>query len=159
VGVAERWLLSAESQRLADMKAVLEGDELSITDPALCASFKSFVEAGRYRDSNSLQRSHNIGGSPFTYAELIATIAWELAENHSLLPLLEIKSWDTFMNMLETAGIYEAEVGQVCGILFLESAGTMLTLLCLDIVGHCIHDLPPALPRSLASPFGQSLDG
>ncbi|KAL1835958.1 hypothetical protein VTJ49DRAFT_5762 [Mycothermus thermophilus] len=115
VGVAERWLLSAESQRLADMKAVLEGDELSITDPALCASFKAFIEAGRYRDSTSLQKGHNIGGSTFTYADLIVTVAWELAENHSLLAALEIRSWETFVNMLETAGVYESEVGQDCG--------------------------------------------
>ncbi|KAL2266674.1 hypothetical protein VTJ83DRAFT_6026 [Remersonia thermophila] len=130
VGVAERWLLSAESQRLADMKAVLEGDELSITDPALRASFKSFVEAGRYRDSTSLQRGHTIGGSTYTYADLIASIAWELAENHSLLGALEIRSWETFMNMLETAGIYEAEVGQ-----------TSLVIVSMICLRHCLEAL------------------
>lgn len=97
------------------MKAVLEGAtyKLSITDPAFQACFSSFIEAGRYRDRNSLQRSYPPGDGSATYAELIATIAWELAENSTLLPTLEIRSWESFMNMLETAGIYEAEVGQV----------------------------------------------
>ena len=115
--VAERCLLSAESQRLADMKAVLEGAgyKLSITDPAFQASFTSFIEAGRYRDRGSLQKSYSIGGGPVTYTELIAIIAWELAENQPLLPALEIKSWESFMNMLETACLFEAEVGKVRG--------------------------------------------
>jgi len=97
------------------MKAVLEGAgyKLSITDPAFQASFTSFIEAGRYRDRGSLQTSHSIGGSPVTYTELIAIIAWELAENQPLLPALEIKSWESFMNMLETACLFEAEVGKV----------------------------------------------
>jgi hypothetical protein len=97
------------------MKTVLEGSEykLSITDPAFQASFTSFIEAGRYRDRGSLQRSYSVGGGQVTYTELIAVIAWELAENQSLLPSLEIKSWESFMNMLETAGLYEAEVGRV----------------------------------------------
>jgi hypothetical protein len=97
------------------MKAVLEGAgyKLSITDPTFQACFSSFIEAGRYRDRSSLQRSYSSGGSSATYTELIAIIAWELAENQGLLPVLEIKSWESFMNMLETACIYEAEVGQV----------------------------------------------
>jgi hypothetical protein len=97
------------------MKAVLEGAsyKLSITDPASQASFSSFIEAGRYRDSSSLQRSYSSGGTSVTYTELIAIIAWELAESQPLLASLEIRSWERFMGMLETAGIYEAEVGQV----------------------------------------------
>lgn len=115
VDIAEQCLLSAESQRLADMKAVLEGagHKLSITDLTSQARFISFIEAGRYRDRTSLQRSYSSGGNSVSYTELIAIIAWELAENPALLPALEIKSWESFMNMLETACIYEAEVGQV----------------------------------------------
>ncbi|KAK3298726.1 uncharacterized protein B0H64DRAFT_318014 [Chaetomium fimeti] len=132
VDVAERCLLSAESQRLADMKTVLEGSEykLSITDPAFQASFTSFIEAGRYRDRGSLQRSYSAGGSQVTYTELIAVIAWELAENQSLLPSLEIKSWESFMNMLETAGLYEAEVGR-----------TSLVILSMVCLRHCLEAL------------------
>ena len=115
VDVAERCLLSAESQRLADMKAVLEGAsyKLSITDPALKTCFSSFIEEGQYRDRLALQRSYTSRGRSVTYTELIAIIAWELAENQVLLSSLEIKSWESFISMLETAGIYESEVGQV----------------------------------------------
>ena len=97
------------------MKAVLEGaaDKLSIGDPSLRSCFFSFIEAGRYRDHESLHTSHTFDGKTVTYTELIAIIAWELAENQTLLPLLEIKSWESFMGMLQTACIYESEVGQV----------------------------------------------
>lgn len=116
VDIADRCLLSAESQRLADMKAVFEGAsyKLSISDPILRDSFITFVEAGRYRDRDSLHTTHSFASGTVTYTELIAIIAWELAENQSLLPLLEIKSWENFMFLLETAGSYESEVGQVC---------------------------------------------
>ncbi|KAL2160967.1 hypothetical protein VTH06DRAFT_8679 [Thermothelomyces fergusii] len=134
VGIAEQCLLSAESQRLADMKAVLEGagHKLSITDPASQAQFISFIEAGRYRDCTSLQRSHSSSGSgsSVSYTELIAIIAWELAENPALLPALEIKSWESFMNMLETACIYEAEVGQ-----------TSLVIMSMVCLRHCLEAL------------------
>ncbi|KAK3311068.1 uncharacterized protein B0T15DRAFT_386282 [Chaetomium strumarium] len=114
VDAADRCLLAAEDQRLADMKAVLEGAsyKLSITDPPLNSSFSLFIETGRYRDRECLKRSYSYEGKSVTYTELIAMIAWELAENSALLPLLEIRSWDGFMNMLETACVYESEVGQ-----------------------------------------------
>ncbi|KAK4244262.1 hypothetical protein C7999DRAFT_17459 [Corynascus novoguineensis] len=132
VDIAERCLLSAESQRLADMKAVLEGvgHKLSITDPASQARFSSFIEAGRYRDRTSLQRSYSSGASSVSYTELIATIAWEISENQSLLPALEIKSWESFMNMLETACIYEAEVGH-----------TSLVIMSMVCLRHCLEAL------------------
>ncbi|AEO54510.1 hypothetical protein MYCTH_2297159 [Thermothelomyces thermophilus ATCC 42464] len=132
VDIAEQCLLSAESQRLADMKAVLEGagHKLSITDPASQARFISFIEAGRYRDRTSLQRSYSSGGTSVSYTELIAIIAWELAENPALLPALEIKSWESFMNMLETACIYEAEVGQ-----------TSLVIMSMVCLRHCLEAL------------------
>jgi hypothetical protein len=97
------------------MKAVFEGasHKLSITDHSLHNSFCAFIETGRYRDRDSLQRSYSSGGKAFTYTELIAVIAWELAENQGLLSLLEIKSWESFMRMLEAACVYESEVGQV----------------------------------------------
>lgn len=97
------------------MKAVLEGStyKLSITDETLKDSFSAFIEAGRYRDRESLHTHYAFEGGTVTYTELIAIIAWELAENQALLPLLEIRSWDSFMRMLETACIYESEVGQV----------------------------------------------
>lgn len=112
---ADRCLLSAEGQRLADMKAVLEGAsyKLSISDTASRRSFVSFVENGRYRNHESLHKTLILEEKPVTYAEMIATIGWELAENHSVLSLLEMKSWEEFMKMLETACIYESEVGQV----------------------------------------------
>ncbi|KAK4153147.1 hypothetical protein C8A00DRAFT_15600 [Chaetomidium leptoderma] len=132
VDIAERCLLSAESQRLADMKAVLEGGayKLSITDPTLKASFSSFIEAGRYRDRSSLQKTFSSGGRSVAYTELIAIIAWELAENQALLPSLEIRSWENFMSMLETAGIYESEVGQ-----------TSLVVLAMVCFKHCLEAL------------------
>jgi hypothetical protein len=97
------------------MKAVLEGssDKLSITDECLKDAFSAFIEAGRYRDRDSLHTKYTLESESVTYTELIAIIAWELAENHTLLPLLEIRSWESFMRMLETACIYESEVGQV----------------------------------------------
>ncbi|KAK4127010.1 hypothetical protein N657DRAFT_640903 [Parathielavia appendiculata] len=130
--VAERCLLLAESQRIADMKALLEGASYkpSISDPALNACFCSFVEAGRYRDRVSLQRSYSYGLTTVTYTELIAVIAWELAENQAVMPSLEVKSWDSFMRMLETAAIYESEVGQ-----------TSLVILSMICLRHCLEAL------------------
>jgi hypothetical protein len=115
---ADRCLLSAEGQRSADMKAVLEGAsyKLSISDTASRRSFVSFVETGRYRNLESLHKTLILEDEPLTYTEMIATIGWELAENHTVLPLLEMKSWEEFMNMLETACIYESEVGQVSSV-------------------------------------------
>ncbi|KAK4682427.1 hypothetical protein QC764_116290 [Podospora pseudoanserina] len=134
VDLAERCLLSAESQRLADMKAVFEGasDKLSICDFGLKASFYAFIDAGRYRDRDSLhQQNTPCDGNPVTYAELIAIIAWELSENNALLgSLLEIKSWENFMGMLETACIYESEVGQTSVV--------FLSMVCLR---HCLEGL------------------
>lgn len=97
------------------MKAVFEGAsyKLSISDAKHRAYFVAFIEAGRYRDRESLHTSYSVSGKTYTYTELIAIIAWELAENHGLLSLLEIKEWNNFMNMLETACIYESEIGQV----------------------------------------------
>jgi len=97
------------------MKAVLEGAsyKLSITDPSLKSCFFGFIEAGQYRDRIALQRSYSSRGRSVTYTELIAMIAWELAENQAVLPSLEIRCWKSFISMLETAGIYESEVGQV----------------------------------------------
>jgi hypothetical protein len=116
------------------MKAVLgvEGAsyKLSILDPTLNACFSSFIEAGRYRDRASLQRSYSSDHMTVTYAELIAVIAWELAENQALLPALEIRSWDTFMRMVETAAIYESEVG-----------GTSLVILSMVCLRHCLEAL------------------
>jgi hypothetical protein len=129
---ADRCLLSAESQRLADMKAVLEGAsyKLSISDPSARRSFVSFVETGRYRNQESLHKTLILEDEPMTYMEMIATIAWELAENHTVLPLLEMKSWEEFMNMLETACIYESEVGQTSLV--------MISMVCLR---HCLEAL------------------
>jgi len=97
------------------MKAVFEGasHKLSISDPSARRSFVSFVETGRYRNQESLHKTLILEDEPMTYMEMIATIGWELAENHTVLPLLEMKSWEEFMNMLETACVYESEVGQV----------------------------------------------
>lgn len=113
--LADRCLMAAEGQRLADIKAVLECSyKLSISDPTTKQAFVSFVETGRYRTQESLHKSLSLGDETVTYTELIATIAWELAENQALVGLLEMRSWESFMGMLETACIYEAEVGKVC---------------------------------------------
>lgn len=113
--IYEQCLLAAESQRFADMKAVLEGaaDKISIPEDEIKYDFVSFVEEGRYRNQDCLSRRFTYNETSLSYSDLIATIAWELAENRSALPLLEIKSWRSLMTMLETACIYEAEVGQV----------------------------------------------
>ncbi|KAK3363167.1 hypothetical protein B0T25DRAFT_32047 [Lasiosphaeria hispida] len=123
--IADRVLLSAESQRLADMKAVLEraSYKLSITDPAMKQCFVSFIETGRYRNQECLHQNLTLEDESVSYTELIATIAWELSENQALLPLLEIRSWDGFMAMLETACIYESEVGHTSLV--------MLSMICL----------------------------
>ncbi|KAK3694165.1 hypothetical protein B0T22DRAFT_63249 [Podospora appendiculata] len=130
--ISDRCFLSAESQRLSDMKAVLEGAsyKLSIADPNMRDCFASFVEAGRYRNQDSLHKGRNGHDNAVTYAELIATVAWELAENQTSLQLLEIRSWDQFMAMLETACLYEAEVGQTSLV--------MLSMVCLR---HCLGAL------------------
>jgi len=98
------------------MKAVLEGAayKLSIADKTTKKSFTSFVETGRYRNEECLHKALVLEDEPVTYTEMIATIGWELAENHTVLSVLEMKSWDDFMNMLETACIYESGFGQVC---------------------------------------------
>ena len=113
--IADRCLLSAESQRLADMKAVLEcaSYKISIPDPVLRHAFVTFVESGRYRNEECLCKSLTLDNETVTYTELIATIAWELAESQAALAMLEIKSWDGVISMLETACVYESEVGQV----------------------------------------------
>ncbi|KAK0730161.1 hypothetical protein B0H67DRAFT_474660 [Lasiosphaeris hirsuta] len=130
--VADRVLLSAESQRLADMKAVLEraSYKLSIADPAMKQCFVSFIETGRYRNQECLHRGLTLEDETVSYTELIATIAWELSENQALLPLLEIRSWDGFMAMLETACIYESEIGHTSLV--------MLSMVCLR---HCFEAL------------------
>ncbi len=156
VDVAERCLLSAESQRLADMKAVLEGAscKLSITEPSLQNGFFDFIEAGQYRDRISLQRSYSSRGRTFTYTELIAIIAWELAENHTVLPSLEIKSWESFIAMLETAGIYESEVGQVSQGAFPQAVAAVANHMT-DVTGDSFHGLSQTLPRSAAPSLSQ----
>ncbi|KAK5656447.1 hypothetical protein OQA88_4829 [Cercophora sp. LCS_1] len=130
--IADQCLLSAESQRRADMKAVLEcaSDKLSISDPITRKSFVSFVETGRYRNTESLQKSLVLEEESVVYSELIAAIGWELAENSGVLQVLEIKSWEEFMNMLEIACIYESEVGQTSLV--------MMSMVCLR---HCLEAL------------------
>lgn len=133
VDTAEKCLLSAESQRLADMKSIFEGAsyKLSISDPMLRDAFFSFIEAGRYRDRESLHLEYTVDGlTTMTYTELIAVIAWELSENQGLLSLLEIRSWESFMGMLETACVYESEVGQ-----------TSLVISSMVCLRHCLEAL------------------
>ncbi|KAK1829411.1 Fez family zinc finger protein 2 [Podospora conica] len=130
--LADRCLLSAEGQRLSDIKAVLEcaSYKISISDPTTKQAFVSFVETGRYRTQESLHKSLSLGDETVTYTELIATIAWELAENQALVGLLEMTSWESFTGMLETACIYESEVGQTSLV--------MLSMVCLR---HCLEAL------------------
>ncbi|KAM7195931.1 hypothetical protein V8F20_007296 [Naviculisporaceae sp. PSN 640] len=129
----EQCLLAAESQRFADMKAVLEGasDKISISEDGIKHEFVSFVEEGRYRNQECLSsRKFTYQETSLSYSDLIAAIAWELAENKSVLSLLEIRSWKTPMTMLETASIYEAEVGQTSLV--------MISMICLN---RCLQAL------------------
>jgi len=159
--IADRCLLMAESQRLADMKAVLEcaSYELSISDPAARRSFVNWVETGRYRNKECLHKSLIVEDEPVTYTEMIAIIAWELAENQAIMPLLEMRSWDEFVNMLETACIYESEVGQVRVVG--PFAATLTDFLFFlfdfpDITRDAIHGLSATLPRSSTPVLGWS---
>lgn len=130
--MVDNCLLSAESQRLADMKAALEcaSYKLSIADKDMSNSFVTFIESGQYRNRESLHETYSHYGTTVTFADLIPSIAWELAENQGLMSLLEIRSWNGFMNMLQTACIYEAEVGRTPLV--------MISLICLR---HCLEAL------------------
>ncbi|KAM7213541.1 Fez family zinc finger protein 2 [Rhypophila decipiens] len=144
--VYERCLLGAESQRFADMKAVLEGasDKISIAEGGIKRDFVSFVELGRYRNQDCLSRRFTYQETSLSYSDLIATIAWELAENETALPLLEIKSWKALMTMLETACIYEAEVGQtelvMISMICLRQCLQALRLISADLLHASAHE-------------------
>jgi hypothetical protein len=132
------------------MKAVLEGAsyKLSIADTSLRQSFVSFVETGQYRNQESLRKTLILEDEPLTYTEMIATIGWELAENHGVLALLEIKSWEEFMKMLETACVYESEVGQVKSPL--PTRDTHVNR-CPDLAGDDLHGVFSSLPGGVAA--------
>lgn len=132
IDAGDKLLLSSDSQRLSDMKAILEGatDKLSITDPVMKDLFSCYINSGRYRNRECLHRSYSSHHNVYNYSELLSTVAWELSENPALLPLLEIRSWTGFMDLLETACIYESEVAQTSLV--------MLSMICLR---HCLEAL------------------
>jgi hypothetical protein len=106
----------AEAQRLADSKMVLENSALytrSRGNTSAANYFAQVLRTGRYRANSSLTEVCQIQDRDFSYAELITAIAWELADNRDSLNSLEIESIDSLMLLLETASMYESEVGKV----------------------------------------------
>jgi hypothetical protein len=78
------------------------------------AVFADIVACERFRDSVSLNRPCRIRDKSLTCADLITSIAWELADSRDLASLLEIESSERFISLLQTACTYEAEVAKVC---------------------------------------------
>ncbi len=106
----------AEMQRLSDNKLVLENASLYLRSRGNSAAAKHFSHTilnGRYRANNSLGEACRVQDTVFTYSELITDIAWELTDNCDSLAALEVESVDSFMLLLETASMYEAEIGKV----------------------------------------------
>ncbi len=106
----------AEVQRLSDNKMVLDNAPLYLrlrcNSPA-SKHFAHVIRNGRYRANLSLSETCRVQDKSFTYSELITAIAWELTDIRDCLAALEIESVDCFMLLLETASMYEAEIGKV----------------------------------------------
>jgi len=110
----------AEMQRLSDNKLVLESAAVYLRtrgDSPAASHFSQAIRAGRYRANASLGETCRAHDKIFTYAELISSIAWELTDIRDVSNVLEIESVECFMLLLETASMYEADVGKVCSSL------------------------------------------
>lgn len=106
----------AEMQCLSDNKLVLDNPALFLRthDHSVAAHhFSQSIRNGRYRANESLNVACQVHETSSTYSDLISSIAWELADNSECLNVLEIESVEGFMMLLETACLYEVEVGKV----------------------------------------------
>lgn len=105
----------AEMQCLSDNKLVLDNPALFLRthDHSVAAHhFSQSIRNGRYRANESLNVTCQVHETSSTYSDLISSIAWELADNSECLNVLEIESVESFMMLLETACLYEVEVGK-----------------------------------------------
>ncbi|KAL1890239.1 hypothetical protein Sste5346_008393 [Sporothrix stenoceras] len=105
----------AEMQCLSDNKLVLDNPALFLRthDHSVAAHhFSQSIRNGRYRANESLNVTCQVHETSSTYSDLISSIAWELADNSDSLNVLEIESVESFMMLLETACLYEVEVGK-----------------------------------------------
>jgi len=102
--------------RLSDSKMVLENASLYLrsreNSPA-ANYFSQVLRTGRYRANASLNQTCRIHDRDTTLAQLLADVAWELSDVRDSVTALEIESVDSFMLLLETATMYEAEIGKV----------------------------------------------
>lgn len=106
----------AEAQCLFDNKLVLENPSTYLRAHGKSDAAQHYSQAirnGRYRANESLNATCQVHDRTTTYSELIARIAWDLADNGESLCVLEIESVESFMQLLETACVYEVEVGKV----------------------------------------------
>ncbi|KIH95155.1 c2h2 finger domain containing protein [Sporothrix brasiliensis 5110] len=105
----------AEMQCLSDNKLVLDNPALFLRTHGHSVAahhFSQSIRNGRYRANESLNVTCQAHETSSTYSDLISSIAWELADNNECLNVLEIESVESFMMLLETACLYEVEVGK-----------------------------------------------
>jgi len=146
-------LRDAEAQRKLDTDQALARVPLSSLaergNPEAARVFADIVACAPFKDSISLNRPCRIRDKSLTCADLITSIAWELADNRDLASLLEIESPERFIALLQTACTYEAEVAKVRAIVLFvcltrrrqTSALTWPTVV--DLSRHILSHLPP----------------
>jgi len=134
-------------QRVCDNKTVLENTGFFLkarrNSPA-AKHFAQVIQSGRYRGNASLNESQRIHESTYTYSELITSILWELVDNNESLGILDVDSIESFMLLLETASMYEADVGKVSHFKSL-CAYKELTMVLLVVNGYAVNPLSEAL--------------
>ncbi|OAA57505.1 c2h2 finger domain containing protein [Niveomyces insectorum RCEF 264] len=105
----------AEALCLSDNKLVLDNPSLYLRargNSVAAQHFSQAIRNGRYRANESLNTTCHVHEKSSTYSDLISSIAWDLADNSDCLGVLEIESIEGFMLLLETACLYEVEVGK-----------------------------------------------
>ncbi|CAK7272065.1 hypothetical protein SEPCBS57363_004942 [Sporothrix epigloea] len=105
----------AEMQLFSDNKLVLDNPALFLrahNNSVAAHHFSQSIRNGRYRANKSLNVTCQVHEGLSTYSDLVSRIAWELADNNESLNVLEIESVESFMMLLETACLYEVEVGK-----------------------------------------------
>ncbi|CAK7275245.1 hypothetical protein SEPCBS119000_006596 [Sporothrix epigloea] len=113
--VVSHCLREAEMQLFSDNKLVLDNPALFLRahhNSDAAQHFSQSIRNGRYRANKSLNTTCQVHEGLSTYSDLIARIAWELADNSECLTVLEIESVERFLMLLETACLYEVEVGK-----------------------------------------------
>ncbi|EPE07124.1 zinc c2h2 finger domain containing protein [Ophiostoma piceae UAMH 11346] len=116
--VVTKCFRDAEVQCLSDNKLVLDNPGLFLRTHKSSQGAHHFSESirnGRYRANASLNIPCQVQKdrtSQATYSDFIAGIAWELADNSECLNVLEIESVESLMALLETACLYEVEIGK-----------------------------------------------